>query len=247
MARKKKAKQFDTLETVEPQKIKKFHKLDLNHVSALTNNQKKVFNIWNTTDKHLFLSGFAGVGKSFLSIYLALNSILTPESPYDKIVIIRAAVPTRSQGYVPGELSEKEMVYQTPYLTIFDQLFKYKKSFENLKETGKIEFCSTSYLRGITLDNAIIIFDEAASATWHEVKTVLSRVGTNSRVVIIADDHQNDLIYKRNEETGYYRMEKVLQNMESVERISFTLDDVVRSGFCKEFLIADYNTSEVPF
>lgn len=228
--------QNEQLVKVQPDVRKKFSKHDINKISPLTENQAFAFREW-FEGQHLVLEGLPGTGKSFIALFLALQTILDPDTEQDKIIIVRSATPTKDVGFLPGDLDEKLMAYEIPYIQICDQLFKWKNSYSNLKEIGLIDFLSTSYLRGTTFDNSVIIFDEFQNGTNSEIDTVLTRTGDGSRLIISGDTiYQNDIGSKSGGDT----VMKTLKNMHSVSSIYFTIDDIVRSGFVKEYLIAKH-------
>lgn len=231
-----------TYDDIQPQIKKKFHEKDLIKIQPLTENQKLFFNLYDNTPKHLILTGSAGTGKSMCAIYKLLTDVL--ENKYDKLLIIRGACPINSVGFLPGSLEEKLEVFETPYMGIFDNLFEFSNAYKNLKEIGKVEFISTSYVRGQTFDNSAIFIDEIGGLTYHELFSVLTRIGENSRFVMAGDFAQNDLIYKRFLESGFPRLEKVIKQIPSIERIQFTRDDIVRSSFVKDLIIADEDTPD---
>lgn len=217
---------------------KKFSQLDLVNVKPLTHNQTRVFDLWQQ-DYSLVLNGFAGCGKTFLAVYLGLTDILDKDTPYEKIVIVRACQPTKNTGFLPGTLEEKNMVYEMPYPPIFDKLFRKKNQYKFMKEAGLVEFESTSYMRGVTLDNTIVIFDEVSSATYHEISTIITRLGTNSKIILCGDTTQNDLVYERNLQSGYTKFMEISNTIPEFRSVHFTVDDCVRSDFVKSFLIAE--------
>src|SRR5574343_502214 len=221
--------------SVEPDVKKKFTQHDIARIKPLTNNQMETFREW-AQGQHLVLDGYAGVGKTFLAMFLALQTVLDPDSDQDKIVIIRSAVQSRDIGFLPGTEEEKNAAYEKPYQQICDQLFRWKNSYTNLKEIGVIDFQNTSFLRGTTFDNSIVIFDEFQNTNEVESDTVATRLGDNSRLIICGDDIQNDLGSK----SGAKGFLNILRRMDAVSFIEFGLDDIVRSGFVKEYLIAKY-------
>lgn len=221
---------------VEPDTRKKFSIHDVKDISPLTDNQELTFKHWDA-GQNMVLEGYAGTGKTFLALYLALCTVLDNESDQRKIVIVRSAVPSRQIGFLPGTEDEKLQVYERPYMQICDELFKWKNSYKNLKDIGLIEFESTSFLRGCTYDDAIIIFDEFQNSIEQELETVISRVGINSRLILCGDDvHQNDV----GGQSGGKKILPILRKMESVSFVDFEWSDCVRSGFVKEFLKAKY-------
>lgn len=217
---------------------KKFSKYDLKGIRPLTDNQEKVFELW-PEDYSMVLSGSAGTGKTMVALYLALNEVLGGESEYNKIIIIRSAVPSREIGHLPGTLQEKTEIYELPYKQIFDDIFKKTNQYKYLKEARIVDFQTTSFIRGLTFDNAIVIFDECQSANYHELATVITRLGKNSKIIICGDTKQNDLFNKRNDESGMPKLLEITRTMPSFRNVTFTVDDIVRSEFIKEFLIAE--------
>ena len=215
------------------EELQKQH-LNLNEVTPLNSRQRDVFDGFDQ-GSHLVLSGSAGTGKSFLALYLSLKELMTKNSPYKKIIVIRSAVPTRDLGFVPGTLEEKSKVYQDPYKTIVNELMGRGDSWYLLTNKEIIEFQTTSFLRGLTFTDCIIIFDEFQSATFHEIDTVLTRIGENCRFILCGDFCQNDLSIKR-EKSGFEDAIRILRQIDHVKEVKFTIDDVVRSGFVREYL-----------
>lgn len=209
--------------------------LTLHEVNPLNKTQSKVFDSFDEGN-HLVLSGSAGTGKSFLALYLSLKELMTKNSHYKKIIIIRSAVPTRDLGFVPGTLEEKSKIYQDPYKNIVNQLMGRGDSWYLLLSKEIVEFQTTSFLRGLTFTDSILIFDEFQSATFHEIDTVLTRVGENCRFIFCGDFNQNDLSIKR-EKSGFQEIMQILNRINTVEEIKFTIDDVVRSGFVRSYLM----------
>ena len=208
----------------------------IRNIEPLTQNQAKAFDAYDE-GKHLVLSGSAGTGKSFLAMYFALKELIkNSNSEYKKLIIVRSAVPTRDLGFVPGTLEEKSKVYQDPYKNIANELIGRGDAWHFLLNKEIIEFQTTSFLRGLTFTDCIIIFDEFQSATFHEIDTVLTRVGENCRFILCGDFNQNDLSIKK-EKSGFQDAMKILEKLDDVAEIRFTISDVVRSGFVKEYLI----------
>lgn len=208
----------------------------IRNIQPLSDNQEKAFRSYEE-GKHLALTGSAGTGKSFLAMYLALKEIIKESSHgYNKLIIVRSAVPTRDLGFVPGTLEEKSKVYQDPYKNIANELIGRGDAWHFLINKEIIEFQTTSFLRGLTFTDCIIIFDEFQSATFHEIDTVLTRIGENCRFILCGDFNQNDLSIKR-EKSGFESALGILKNMEDVTEVRFTIEDVVRSGFVKNYLI----------
>jgi phosphate starvation-inducible protein PhoH and related proteins len=208
----------------------------IRNIEPLTENQAKAFDAY-AEDKNLVLSGSAGTGKTFLAMSLALRELIkNNNSYYKKLIIIRSAVPSRDLGFVPGTLEEKSKIYQDPYMNIANELIGRGDAWHFLVNKEIIEFQTTSFLRGLTFTDCIIIFDEFQSATFHEIDTVLTRIGENCRFILCGDFCQNDLSIKR-EKSGFEDAIRILKQIEDVKEIRFTVDDVVRSGFVKKYLI----------
>ena len=208
----------------------------LKQIEPLTENQRITFEKYNS-GKNLLLHGIAGTGKSFLSIYLALQTILSESDRYKKLVIVRSVVPTRDMGFLPGNNREKTKVYEAPYYAICSELFERGDAYEYLKSKNIVDFISTSFIRGITLNNCIIVVDEIANMTLHELDSVITRVGKNCRVIFCGDFRQSDFS-KEHEKNGLIDFMKILNRMKSFEYVDFTENDIVRSSMVKEYIIA---------
>jgi phosphate starvation-inducible protein PhoH len=182
------------------------------------------------SNKNLVLSGFAGTGKTFLSSFIGYSSIFAGE--YQKLIYIRSAVPTRNLGFLPGTEKEKVEVYEAPYIDIATELLGRGDSYEILKKKGVVHFMSTSFIRGITLNNAFIIVDETQNMSYHELDSLITRLGDNCRVIFCGDNRQADL-YKNGFEDFY----KVIRNMNEFDFIEFEKDDIVRSDLVKNYII----------
>lgn len=207
---------------------------DMYTISPLNDRQRAFFDMW--ASKPLFLlHGCAGTGKSFIALYRALETVLDRDNSYSKVVVVRSAVPSRDIGALPGDLEEKGMVYELPYSQMACDLFDRGDAYTRLKEQKHLVFVLSSYIRGITLDDSIIIVDEIQNMNYQELHTVITRVGENSKIVLCGDLKQNDI----NGKSGLDKFIKVLDNMPSCFHIEFTIDDIVRSGLVKEFLIAE--------
>ena len=207
----------------------------LKHVEPLTDNQRLTFEKYHD-GKNLLLHGIAGTGKSFLSIYLSLQSILT-ETRYKKLIIVRSVVPTRDMGFLPGNNKEKSKVYEAPYQAIFAELFERGDAYEYMKSKNVVDFISTSFIRGITINDAIIVVDEIANMTLHELDSVITRVGKNCKVIFCGDFRQSDFT-KEQEKNGLIDFMRILDKMKSFAYIDFREDDIVRSSMVKEYIIA---------
>lgn len=199
-----------------------------------TENQSKLFDSF-FRERHILLHGCAGTGKSYCAIYLALYELFYGK--YDKIIILRSSVPTRDIGFLPGTLEEKINLYESPYEEIVDDLLHRKGAYNDLKKDEVLEFKNTSFLRGLTWTNSLVIIDEAQNCTWHEMCSLVTRIGEGSRLIILGDVDQNDLNHQRKtEKSGLESAILVCQNMNSFDVIEFGVDDILRSDFVKEFL-----------
>jgi phosphate starvation-inducible protein PhoH len=179
----------------------------------------------------------AGTGKSFLSLYLSLQAILAKKSPYLKIVVVRSAVPTRDIGFLPGSLKEKIEAYEEPYKIIVSEIFGRGDAYGILKNKGQVEFVTTSYLRGITLDDCIVIVDEFQNCTFQELDTIITRIGENGKIIFSGDYRQSDLDKSR-ERAGMIKFLDILEKMYEFEFVEFDAEDIVRSGLVKSYIIA---------
>lgn len=210
--------------------------LPLVSITPLTIHQHQTFTAW-ASGQHLLLTGDAGTGKTFISLYLALKEALKKDSLYEQVIIIRSIVPSREIGYLPGSLKEKIGVYEDPYRMICNQLLSRDDGYDRLKCQGQLNFQTTSYLRGMTLDRCIVIVDEIQNLSYQELTTVVTRFGSDCRIIFCGDPCQSDL-WHRDDRQGVSHFMQIVESMPSVETIRFTVQDVVRSGFVKEFLYA---------
>ena len=217
-------------------------------VSPVTDNQKIAFQDYKA-GKNLFLYGAAGTGKTFITLYLALQEALRNETKYDTVYIVRSAVPTREIGFLPGDEEDKTALFQVPYQNMVKFMFEqpneqaFAMLYDRLKNQNSLMFLTTSFLRGITLDNAIIIVDEAQNLTFHELDTIITRVGMDSKIMFCGDFFQSDL-QKHIDKEGIRHFMKILKGMKSFSNIEFTLGDIVRSGMVKEYLISKIKVEE---
>ena len=213
----------------------------LNQIKPVTDSQKLVFDTWKQ-GQNQFLFGCAGTGKTFVSLYLALSEVLRNETPYDKVIMVRSLIPTREIGFLPGDEEDKAALYQVPYSNMMQFMFEQpnEQAFETLynriKAQGSYYFLSTSFLRGLTFDNSIIIVDECQNLNFHELDTIITRVGQDSKIVFCGDFSQSDLT-KTNERNGLMDFLQILQEMEEFNCVEFNIGDIVRSGFVRNYLI----------
>lgn len=208
---------------------------NLRTIKPLTINQERTFQAYNT-GAHLMLRGDAGTGKTFVSMYLALQEILSGQSPYERIVIIRSVVPARDMGFLPGSIKDKIRAYEEPYIEICDDLFSNGQGYNILKAKKLIEFTSTSFLRGMTFNNTIIIVDEFQNNSFAEINTIMTRVGDNSRIIFCGDIRQTDL-KKYEEKAGIKHFIEITKRLNNFEQIEFDENDIVRSGLVRDYLI----------
>ena len=211
-------------------------------IDPLTDNQKRFFDSY-AEEKHLIAYGCAGTGKTFIALYNALQDVLNDNTPYERIYLVRSLVSTREIGFLPGTYEDKSDIYQIPYKNMVKYMFQmptdadFEMLYANLKAQETIKFWSTSFLRGTTLDNAIVIVDEFQNLNFHELDSIITRVGENTRICFCGDATQSDL-QKTNERNGIIDLMRILRAMPSFDIIEFGLDDIVRSGLCKEYLVA---------
>ena len=222
-------------------KKKEINYSDLIKIEPITDTQKQVFKSWKE-GKNQFLCGCAGTGKTFVSMYLAFEEVLRNETAYDKVFIVRSLIPTREIGFLPGDEEDKAALYQVPYANMAQFMFKQPNEqafnilYDRLKAQGSLYFLSTSFLRGLTFDNSIIIVDECQNLNFHELDTIITRVGQDSKISFCGDFMQSDLT-KRNEKDGLHDFVKILEEMDEFSISEFSIGDIVRSGFVRSYLI----------
>ena len=243
MPRRKKTSDFDFVNS-SPKKMRRKKPINteqLTDIQPLTDNQKLVFDAYEN-NKNLFLYGCAGTGKTFIAMYLALKEILSNRTSYEKLYIVRSLVPTREIGFLPGDHEDKAHLYQIPYQNMAKYMFKmpddpaFEMLYDNLKAQETISFWSTSFLRGTTLDNAIVLVDECQNLNFHELDSIMTRVGNDSKIIFAGDIAQTDLV-KTNEKNGILDFMKILEVMDEFANIEFDVNDIVRSGIIRNYII----------
>ena len=207
----------------------------LREVKPLTENQKLTFEAYRN-NKNLMLHGIAGTGKSYISLYLALNQILNTESAYKKIYIVRSIVPVRDVGFLPGTNKEKAKVYEAPYYAICSELFGRGDAYDYLKNKNIIEFMSTSFIRGTTLNDCIVIMDECQNATFHELDSVVTRVGRDCKIIFSGDFTQSDFTNDK-DRMGISQFIKIIKNIRSFRFVEFNKSDILRSDLVRDYII----------
>ena len=214
----------------------------LRDIEPLTQNQQLLFNAY-AENKNLVAYGCAGTGKTFITLYNALRDVLSQTTPYEKIYIVRSLVATREIGFLPGDHDDKSLLYQIPYKHMVKYMFEmstdadFEMLYGNLKTQGTIDFWSTSFIRGTTFDNAIIIVDEFQNLNYHELDSIMTRVGQDSKIMFCGDATQSDLV-KTNERNGIMDFMRIIRLMPSLDIIEFGVEDIVRSGLVKEYILA---------
>ena len=244
MARRKRAEQpiGVGLTTRQMKRKKPLSSEYLVDIDPLTDNQRKLFDSYKE-QKHIVAYGCAGTGKTFITLYNALQDVLDERSPYERVYIVRSLVATREIGFLPGSHDDKADIYQIPYKNMVKYMFQmpsdadFEMLYGNLKSQETVKFWSTSFLRGTTLDNAIVIVDEFQNLNFHELDSIITRVGENTKIMFCGDATQSDL-QKTNERNGIVDFMSVLRKMPSFDIIEFGVDDIVRSGLVKEYIIA---------
>jgi predicted ribonuclease YlaK len=216
-----------------PQKLKIEN---LRTIEPLTLGQARAHKAWKN-DKCLVLNGTAGTGKTFTALYLALWYAMDKSTVYDKVIICRSIVPTREIGFLPGTLEEKLDAYTGPYRAMCANMFEDATAYDKLVHQGQVEFVSTSHIRGMTYDNAIIIVDEMQNLTFHELDSIITRVGENTKIMFSGDYYQSDFT-KQGDRQGIIQFLKILDTIKYFESIEFTANDVVRSDFVKDYILA---------
>ena len=208
---------------------------DLLQFDPITLNQEKTYAAWDE-GYNLVLTGTAGTGKTFNALYLALEDVLDKDSDYDRLIIVRSMVPTRDMGFLPGTKAEKEDAFTTPYKNICCELFGDKASYNKMLIGGQIQFESTSFIRGTTFDNAIIVVDEMQNLNFHELDSVITRVGRSTKIIFSGDYKQSDFKHE-DEKQGIVKFLQIVEQLKNFEIINFGWEDIVRSDFVRDYIM----------
>lgn len=212
------------------------HNLELIEVEPLTERQGRALKYWEE-DKHLILQGYAGTGKTFLALSMALKLLDERNSPYKKVIVVRSAVPSRDMGFMPGNQKEKSAVYEEPYFVNVNQLYRCGSAYETLKKRNQLDFRTTSYMRGMTYDRSVVIVDEIQNMSFGELDTIMTRIGENSRIIFCGDYRQTDL-KNDNEKKGLGRFLNILNGLNQFAVVDFQAEDIVRSDIVRDYIIA---------
>lgn len=232
----KQKQQGNFMSNNQKKKQKRPEHFSLRNVKPLTDNQQTTFESW-AQNQNLLLHGVAGTGKTYISLYLALQEVLQSDSVFNNITIVRSTVPSRDMGFLPGKVEEKAKIYEEPYREICDNLFGRGDGYDILKTRKMVNFTTTSFLRGITFRDSIIIVDECQNMKMQELDTVITRVGDNSRIIFCGDFRQTDL-EREKEKAGLHTFMRILENTGVFDRIEFGVEDIVRSGLVKAYILS---------
>lgn len=200
-----------------------------------TQNQMNAREAWKD-GYNLVLSGSAGTGKTFLGLRLALELVLDRESEYDELVIVRSIVPTRDIGFLPGDEEEKKQAYAAPYIGLLKEILGDGEAWNKLVAAKKLRFESTSFIRGTTFNNAIILVDEMQNLNFHELDSVITRVGHQCRFIMCGDYYQSDF-QKDNDRKGILQFMNIVVQLNQFDVIEFTWKDIVRSDFVRDYIM----------
>lgn len=210
---------------------------DLRPIKPLSEPQKRMFESY-FTDNFIVANGTTGTGKTFAALYLALNDMLSKERPQNHIKIVRSAVPAREIGFLPGDENEKLEIYETPYKSIFADLLGKYTAYEKFKRSNKVSFESSSFVRGQTWEECVVVVDEVQNMTFQEINSIITRIGRNSKLIVVGDSAQNDLYRKRNDCSGMAEFIRVANMVSRFDVITFTRNDIIREKFVKEWICA---------
>jgi phosphate starvation-inducible PhoH-like protein len=235
--RKQKALKGEVPEAPERRKIQDNRPLVLKRIAPLTKNQECTFDSFRGSNKNLVLHGLAGTGKSYMAVYLSLEEVMASDSEFERLVIVRSIVSSRDPGFMPGSMKEKQKVFESPYHKICTSLFLRPDAYDKLKNDGIVEFTTTSFLRGDTFENTIVLVDEIQNMTFQELDTIMTRIGNNCRIIFCGDYRQTDLMRDR-EKDGLQTFLKIIKKMDAFDYIEFYSQDVVRSSLVKSYILA---------
>ena len=244
-ARKRNQPDINGMSTKQMKRKKPINSSYLLPIEPLTDNQRVMFEEYGK-GQNIYAYGCAGTGKTFVALYLALRDVLDENSPYDKVYIVRSLVATREIGFLPGTHEDKASLYQIPYKNMVKYMLEmpddnsFEMLYENLKAQETVSFWSTSFLRGTTLDNAIVIIDECQNLNFHELDSIMTRCGQDTKIMFCGDARQSDL-QKSNERTGIVDFQRILQDMSEFSLVEYNIEDIVRSGLVKSYLISKIN------
>lgn len=230
------AKRQEKIQTLPSHRLK-IRLDDMNVIEPLTDNQKVFFDFYKDGQSFMLLHGVAGTGKTYIALYKALEEVLDRSSSYHRVIIVRSAVPARDIGHLPGDEKEKTEVYKEPYVEICNNLFNRPDAFQRLQEQDVCHFLITSFLRGVTLDDSIIIVDECQNLCDSEINTIMTRVGNNSKIIFCGDFRQTDL-NKKNDMSGLKKFINIAKMMPSFKLVEFSVHDIVRSEIVKQYILA---------
>ena len=233
----------------ESEERKNFHqptvsntlKVKLDHLKTfepLTDNQARFFEAYKRGDYFMGLFGSAGTGKTFCSLLKGLEEVMDKSNSFKRIVVVRSCVQTRDVGYLPGSIDEKQEIYELPYKEICTTLFDRPDAWDRLKEQGYARFISTTAIRGISIDDSVVIVDECQSMTFHELDTIMTRVGYRSKIIFSGDWKQNDLVKSKNDTSGLLEFLNIIKKMPEYSEVLFTVDDIVRSSLVRNYIVA---------
>jgi len=208
---------------------------ELYEYEPLTDNQKIAFDSWDDGD-NLALVGTAGTGKTFLAMYLAMETVTDKQTPQEKITIFRSVVPTREMGFLPGTVEEKKEVFETPYKAIVEEVLGGDQPYKRMVRCNQLEFLTTSFIRGITIDNSVVIVDEMQNLNFHELDSVMTRIGNNCRVIFAGDYLQSDF-KEGGERDGVVKFMRIVDQLKDFTTVQFGWDDIVRSDFLRDYIM----------
>ena len=215
----------------------------VNNFAPKTSNQNLFYNIIGDDETQLILChGIAGTGKTYVSVYKALQDVLRRGTPYKKLIIINPTVDVGNEdklGFLPGELSAKIQQYNESTFTILDKIIGKARATKMISD-GKLEIGVLNFLRGVNLENCYVILDEAQNVSPMQIKTLMTRISDNCKMIIQGDMSQCDK-YKTNgatnyEKSGFYDVWFRLKGVKGVYHMAFNREDCVRHPLVKRIL-----------